>query len=52
MAALSVLGLDEMLNRPDALPTLNHREARVLFAALAPALPPIPDTFARAALPY
>ncbi|MES2540107.1 MAG: Hint domain-containing protein [Pseudomonadota bacterium] len=52
LAALSVLGLDEMLNRPDALPTLNHREARVLFAALAPALPPIPDTFARAALPY
>lgn len=39
MAVLDVLGLDQMLTRPDALQTLNHREARVLFAKAAP--PPI-----------
>lgn len=52
LAALAVLGLDAMLNRPDAVPTLNHREARVLFAALAPLPRAVTDTFARAALPH
>jgi hypothetical protein len=35
MAVLDVLGLDAMLARPDALSTLNHREARVLLADVA-----------------
>ncbi|WP_137111935.1 Hint domain-containing protein [Rhodobacter sp. SY28-1] len=30
---LEVLGTDDMLARPDALPTLNRREARVVFAS-------------------
>jgi Hint domain len=48
MAALDVLGAEAMLTRPDALPTLNHREARVLLAALRPAPQPGLDTITRA----
>lgn len=52
LGVLSALGMDGMLQRPDALPTLNHREARVLFAAMAPVFRPLPDTFARGALQH
>jgi hypothetical protein len=47
MAVLKVLGTDAMLSRPDALPTLNSREARVLMAALSPAAVGFGNTFAR-----
>lgn len=52
MAVLEVLGTDAMLTRPDALPTLNHRETRVLLAALAPAPDAKRNTFARAVSLY
>lgn len=35
MTVLAALGAEAMLSRPDALPTLTSREARVLMAALA-----------------
>lgn len=47
MAVIDVLGAEAMLTRPDALPTLNHREARVLLAALMPR-PAVPYTVPRA----
>ena len=37
MAALNVLGADEMLTRPDAMPTMSSREAAVFLAAIKPA---------------
>jgi hypothetical protein len=40
MAALDVLGADAMLTRPDALPTLSSREARVLLEVLVSSMPP------------
>jgi hypothetical protein len=49
-AVIDVLGAEAMLTRPDALPTLNHREARVLLAALSPRSS-VPDTIARAPVP-
>jgi hypothetical protein len=52
LAAIAGLGPEEMLTRPDALPTLTHREAHVLFAAQGPAARPVGHTFARAGLPH
>ena len=47
-AALDALGAEAMLTRPDALPTLTHREARVLLAMLAGPTRTGTDTFSRA----
>lgn len=38
LAAIEALGVEEMLTRPDALPSLNRREGTVLAAHLATAL--------------
>lgn len=35
-AVVDTLGAEALMTRPDALPTLNHREASVLLAAIAP----------------
>jgi PAS domain-containing protein len=45
---VEVLGAEPLLTRPDALPTLTQREARVLLAMLAAPIPVDPDTIARA----
>lgn len=49
MAVIDALGAEDLLTRPDALPTLNHREARVLLAALAPRSA-VPDALSKARL--
>ncbi|MGL4236872.1 Hint domain-containing protein [Tabrizicola sp.] len=50
MAVLDILGEEDMLTRPDALPTLNLREARVLLAALNPGPRPAQDDIGGAAV--
>jgi hypothetical protein len=45
-AVVDTLGAEALMTRPDALPTLNHREAKVLQAAIAPR-PAMTDVFAR-----
>lgn len=52
MAVLDPLGAAAMLDRPDALPTLNSREARVVMTALAPAAFQTPYTMARTIWPH